>query len=591
MEVKNLGFWRTVVSYTGSVDDQSKFDVVWTEKNAIHASLIYNPEFSGDLKWRVLFWRSAIIEDTQSRIWNPNYEDPLIVLSTPEKRITQQSIPDWEPPFASGDSLHTFRQLLFCSGHTFLADGKLLVMGGHIERSDIASHFPGPFQSPQTELPYASGHPLSYVFDPFDTDSTHPEGKWKHATFYTDEDGYQYMNEGRWYPGAVQLPDGRVVSVSGYKTGYQDRGTGGYHLYYLVLNDNVGIYHPDTESWETLTDRGSLLPETFYEYEDPVQRPYHEGVTYPAAFVIPYGDDAGKIFYATPIRQSYILDPDGNSTDGFWFPVGSERTDLNCASCTFLLPLDPANNSDMKVVSCGGCCHMAIADVIMINLNPTSPAIPNWSNMDSMNFPRTHANAVLLPDGNVLVVGGNEMDNYSDPVYHAELFIPNNPTGEQWTILPEMQFQRNYHSTALLLPDGRVWVGGGDYLLSGVYKTMANIEIYTPQYLLEGDRPVIVSTDRIEIAYNDKFGLVTDIEIEKVILIKQGTTTHALNTSQRAIYLEIDSNTGTNYTILTPDTPEIAPPGWYMVFAVLPTSASDSGTQAIPSVAKFLHLS
>ena len=106
---------------------------------------------------------------------------------------------------------------------------------------------------------------------------------------------------------------------------------------------------------------------------------------------------------------------------------------------------------------------------------------PRWRRTTSMQFSREHTNVVLLADGTVLVVGGRGGDIIPK---HAELF---DPVTETWTRMAAQVAQRGYHSTAVLLPDGRVLsAGAGDgNRLTG--------EIYSPPYLFKGGRPTIAS--------------------------------------------------------------------------------------------------
>ena len=89
-------------------------------------------------------------------------------------------------------------------------------------------------------------------------------------------------------------------------------------------------------------------------------------------------------------------------------------------------------------------------------------ATPTWRNTASMSIARRQLNATLLPDGTVLVSGGTYgagTNNTATPVFHAESW---NPATGTWTQLASASVPRLYHSSALLLPDGRVLVTGGN---------------------------------------------------------------------------------------------------------------------------------
>src|SRR5208282_3455019 len=113
-----------------------------------------------------------------------------------------------------------------------------------------------------------------------------------------------------------------------------------------------------------------------------------------------------------------------------------------------------------------------------------SSATPAWSYATPMNIARYNANLVYLADGTLLTVGGNQNSSYEQPVEQPELY---NPTIGQWTLMAPQVGQRGYHSTAVLLPDGRVISAGSDSKqpLENTY------EIYSPPYLFNGPRPTI----------------------------------------------------------------------------------------------------
>src|SRR6185369_12051757 len=116
----------------------------------------------------------------------------------------------------------------------------------------------------------------------------------------------------------------------------------------------------------------------------------------------------------------------------------------------------------------------------VIDLNAPAPA---WRAVASMSIARRQLNATLLPDGTVLVTGGTSgagFDNTTTPVYTTQLW---NPATEKWTTLASATVPRTYHSSAVLLPDGRVITTGGD--------GHPEIEAFSPPYLFKGARPAV----------------------------------------------------------------------------------------------------
>ena len=201
---------------------------------------------------------------------------------------------------------------------------------------------------------------------------------------------------------------------------------------------------------------------------------------------------------------------------------------------------------------------------------------PTWTYTGSMNYARYNENLVLLADGTVLAVGGGGGGGrYDNPVLTAELYTPS--TG-LWSVMAAQTIQRTYHSTAVLLPDGRVVSAGSDNGAS----TQVTYEIYSPPYLFNGTRPVI-SAAPTTLTYGQTFSITTSnaSTIASVALVRPGATTHADDFDQRYVNLKFTVGNGT-LTATAPASGNIAPPGYYMLVIV--------NTSGIPSVMPFLSL-
>jgi hypothetical protein len=124
--------------------------------------------------------------------------------------------------------------------------------------------------------------------------------------------------------------------------------------------------------------------------------------------------------------------------------------------------------------------------------------------------------------------------------------------------------QRAYHSTAVLLPDGRVFSSGSD---NGA-TTERTYEIFSPPYLFSGVRPVIQSAPT-SVAYGASFTITTtdDSTIARVALVRPGATTHADNFDQRYVDLTFTIGSGT-IQATAPANGSHAPPGYYMLVIV-----------------------
>jgi hypothetical protein len=239
-----------------------------------------------------------------------------------------------------------------------------------------------------------------------------------------------------------------------------------------------------------------------------------------------------------------------------------------------------------------GVANMPTKSTVVVDSN--TGLVPTVTASGAMSSARRQANATVLADGSVLATGGQtsaaksltvDLDN---AVTTAERWDP--ATG-QWTQLASASRIRQYHSTAALLPDGRVITGGGgicgDCMRAGYLEK--NIEYFTPPYLYKKDgsgelaaRPVI-ATAPTTVAINTAFAVTSPqaASIKKVALVGLGDVTHGIDQGQRYIPLKF-SVAGTTITATSPGNGGIAPPGYYMLFV------TDAG--GVPSVAKIVQV-
>ena len=143
------------------------------------------------------------------------------------------------------------------------------------------------------------------------------------------------------------------------------------------------------------------------------------------------------------------------------------------------------------------------ATAYVLDMNQPTPA---WRATASMRFARTFHNLTSLADGTVLVTSGSQRKsetNLTPAVLEAELWSPGT---ESWTTMAPMRTPRIYHSTAVLLPDGRVAVSGSGNIAGAT--DMKNLETFSPPYLFKGPRPV-VSSAPARIEYGSTFTVTT----------------------------------------------------------------------------------
>ena len=209
----------------------------------------------------------------------------------------------------------------------------------------------------------------------------------------------------------------------------------------------------------------------------------------------------------------------------------------------------------------------------------TAPG-PVWRYTESMTHARRQFNTTLLPDGRVLATGGTSAAGFSDPagaVHPAEMWDP--ATGN-WTVLAGDHIARVYHSTTLLLADGRVLhTGSGDG--PGLPREL-NAEIFSPPYLFRGPRPAIRSMPG-SAAYGQEFLLeISDApRIVRVTLARLGSVTHGFDQNQRFVELSF-RRVAAGLTVMAPAAGNLAPPGDYLVFVL--------DARGVPSVAKTLRI-
>jgi hypothetical protein len=238
-----------------------------------------------------------------------------------------------------------------------------------------------------------------------------------------------------------------------------------------------------------------------------------------------------------------------------------------------------------KVLVAGGGPSTKTALVIDIN-----GATPQVSATAPMAFGRRQHNLTLLADGSVLATGGNSsgasLVDLNAGVYPAELW---NPATGQWRTLAAMQVTRQYHSSALLLPDGRVLSSGGGICgtCDQVGYLAKNAEIFSPPYLFQADgtlapRPSIDAAPTLTI-YGAPMEITTGApaSIRKVALVRLGAVTHSNNMEQRYVPLAFTAN-ATTITATAPANANVAPPGFYMLFVI--------DTNGVPSIATMVKV-
>lgn len=396
----------------------------------------------------------------------------------------------WDPQTNVITALPKAGYNIFCAGHAFLPDGRLLVAGGHI--------------SDDSGLPYAT------IFNPFTNTWTRLPN----------------MNAGRWYPTVTTLPNGEMLVIGGAKEN-------------TSKNLIPQVWQPSKNAWRNLT--GASL----------------ELMYYPWMFAAPNG----KQLMAGYWKPARFLSTDGT---GSWTtgPRTQYANSRNAGSA--------AMYDEGKVIITGG-DNPPTNNVEVMDLNAANPV---WRTVAPMKYVRRQHNSTLLPDGTVLVTGGHSgpgVDNPRFPRFETELW---NPTTETWSELAPSSAYRGYHSTTLLLPDGRV--------LSAGSRGVRTMQVFSPPYLFKGTRPTITAAPA-SVAYGEKFQVTTPdaAAISKVSWIRLGSVTHAFDENQRFQWLKFTAGNGV-LTVTAPTSANGAPPGHYMLFLL--------NANRVPSVSKIIRI-
>ena len=345
------------------------------------------------------------------------------------------------------------------------------------------------------------------------------------------------MNDARWYPTNTTLANGDVLVVSGFTV------TG-------TFNTLPQVWNPSTNTWRELTSAQLMLP------------------LYPWMFLAPNGQvfNAGDAAEArtTTLTSRYL----NTAGTGQWTTVGNYNY-------SGVRDYGSAVMFDGKILIAGGdgavnTAATKTAEVIDLNV-----ASPSWKFTGAMANARRQLTLTVLPDGKVLATGGSSgfgFDNQSNPVFPAEMWDPD--TGS-WTTMASISVYRGYHSTALLLPDGRVLSAGGE-------QTGASAQIYSPPYLFKGTRPTVASAPST-VNYGQSFFVSTPdaANIGMVTWIRLGSVTHGFDQNQRLNHLNFSPGSG-GLNVTAPANANLAPPGHYMLFLV--------NKNGVPSVASIVRI-
>lgn len=434
---------------------------------------------------------------------------------------------------------------LFCSGHSFLSDGRLLVAGGG-----------GNFVSGAINR--------AWLFDP----DAGTNGIWTQ----TADD----MSIARWYP---------TVAALGYPYSLVAAGVRGSPT---TQTEILEVYNEELDTFERITGPPSspdaadrLMPET-----------------YPGLHVLP----DGRIVYThTGFGHSFLASESNTEaayltltgpTEGSWTEMTSpmhfpDRTEG--MSVQIHKPNGRDTEYDARIAIFGGGTPATggRSRVEYLETGALS-AGSSWLLLSQeMQDPRFHSTSVLLPNGKMLLFGGAEHGDNGAGGGNLSVDIYD-PDSNTLSRADSLRYARGYHTVTVLLPSGKVMVSGG---ISGELET--TIEIYSPPYLFQGGvRPSISSVPH-EVHHGQSFMISTPSAANiaaggKVVLVKPMAFTHHTDTEQRVLELEFELS-GSSLRAVAPKGIQnpwngrpLAPRGYYMLFLF--------DSRGVPSTAEFVKL-
>jgi hypothetical protein len=367
------------------------------------------------------------------------------------------------------------------------------------------------------------------------------------------------MVKSRWYPTLAELPNGDVLAVSGL----DEFGR-------MLPGDNER-YIKDQQRWVDAPKLKRVFP------------------TYPALHLM----KDGRLFFSGS-NAGYGSDTIGR-TPGLWdvqknkFRVVPGLRDAGMTETSSSVLLPPAQ--DQRVMIFGGgevgespvsTARTAVADL--------DEPVPTYRPGPDLPQPARYLSTVLLPDDTVLTTGGSS--GYRGGEYRgrtrSDLFNVQiyRPAGNRFETAAESTIGRNYHSEALLLPDGRVITMGSDPLYDPAGKDPGSfeqrVEVYSPPYLFKGERPVIgAGPSSVQRGTTVGFATPDAGRVRAARLLRPSAVTHATDVDQRSVALDVTPAVG-GVALSIPKARGLVPSGWYMLFLV-----DDKG---VPSAGRWVRV-
>ncbi|WP_082754999.1 galactose oxidase-like domain-containing protein [Variovorax sp. PAMC 28711] len=468
---------------------------------------------------------AANLPDGQLLLWAAGSDDGMGGLNITGRTLTAVFDPQTQTatPRMATETGHN----MVCPGISMLADGSFMVTGG--------------WDSGKTTL-----------YDP-------SLGGWV---------GASSMNIARGYQSSTTMSDGSVFLVGGSWNG-------------LALGGKYGeVWSASARTWRTLSDVPADMPSAANANDPPLAGPDLGGYFRADNHMWLFGSTDGWVFHAGPSAAMHWIDTRGNGKIVQAGPRGDDAYAMTGGAVMYDV------NKILKVAGSPGHDYgIPLKTAYSIDISAGAPKPPTVRKLAPMAYGRTFSNSVVLPNGDVVVIGG--MTEHGPTPDDFSVLTPElwNPATETFMPLRPMQVPRNYHSVALLLIDGRVLAGGGGLCGTGCAANHPNAEILTPPYLLTpngklAERPAITAAPALT-TYGSVIAVKTDRAVSHFALVRMASATHSVNTDQRRIPVSFTGATG-DYALTIPTERGVLLPGNYMLFAL--------DAQGVPSVARTINV-
>ena len=368
------------------------------------------------------------------------------------------------------------------------------------------------------------------------------------------------MNDRRWYGSNITMPNNQVFST-----------------FAKVANGRTELYDPITNLWTRtpFADMQTLANEQNAINAAPNPSGAFSNEWWAHVAVAP----SGRVFQGGPTQTFHMFDPVFGSSTETLGAMGGDNVRMYGNVVTYdvgrVLLIGGGDRRRAEPTSVG--------NVYLADLNGPTPTVTQGA---PMNFPRALCNSVTLPNGEILVVGGNtvaRLFNDTGSVLPAEIY---NPTANTWRVVDSITIPRNYHSTALLLRDGRVLAAGGGACGANCGANHLDGQIFSPPYLFESDgslapRPTLTSVPG-QAGAGQTITVTAGSGAERFSMVRLSGTTHHMNTDQRFVPVATTNNGNGTFALTMNENPNVLIPGYYWLFAL---NADD-----VPSIGEPLQI-